>query len=145
MDDIRNESHPSVPSVPSDNTTLTDILDAFDEGGFDHAIEVGEDATLICRTCGYTDAPSHFSMHTMRRLEGASDPDDMMAVIGVECPVCQSKAAVILQYGPMAPAEHAVVLHDVHDERDVTASPRDMAPFEAVDPDAAGPSTPNAA
>jgi hypothetical protein len=43
-------------------------------------------------------------------MEGASDPDDMLAVMGVTCPTCGDKAALVVAYGPNAGAADADVL-----------------------------------
>ena len=38
----------------------------------------------------------------LRRLEGASDPDDMLAVVAVECANCGLRGSLVLNYGPTA-------------------------------------------
>lgn len=40
-------------------------------------------------------------MHSHRRLEGASDPDDMVAIVAISCPVCATQGTLSPQYGPM--------------------------------------------
>ena len=49
-------------------------------------------------------------MREIRRLEGASDPDDMLAVVALECPVCSMKGTIVLHFGPEASAEELDVL-----------------------------------
>lgn len=44
------------------------------------------------------------------RLEGASDPGDMAAVVAVTCPHCSSKDVLVLRYGPEASEADADVL-----------------------------------
>ena len=46
----------------------------------------------------------------LRRLEGASDPDDMLAVLALECPNCGLRGSLVLNYGPTATEEDAAVL-----------------------------------
>jgi hypothetical protein len=46
----------------------------------------------------------------IRRTEGASDPDDMLAVVALTCPRCQTRAAAVLGYGPEAAEDDADVL-----------------------------------
>lgn len=72
-------------------------------------------------------------MHSMRRLEGASDPDDMMAVAAVTCPVCRIDGVLVLSYGPAASAEHADVLLGLRDERGAGQTPPDAATGETID------------
>ena len=44
------------------------------------------------------------------RLEGASDPADMMMVVPTTCPECGARGSLILHYGPAASAEEADVM-----------------------------------
>ena len=44
-----------------------------------------------------------------RRLEGASDPDDMISVVAVTCPRCGTGGTLVLKYGPTAPENEAAV------------------------------------
>jgi hypothetical protein len=46
----------------------------------------------------------------LRRLEGASDPDDMLAVVAVECRNCGLRGSLVLNYGPTATEEDEAVL-----------------------------------
>src|SRR5436305_7400193 len=100
----------SVSGAPSDNTTLVQVLDAFAAEGFDGTMVVTEDGLLRCTTCREEIDPSSAEVEAWRRLEGASDPDDMMAVVALVCPNCGSHAAVVLTYGPEAPPADASVL-----------------------------------
>ena len=46
----------------------------------------------------------------LRRLEGASDPDDMLVLAAVVCPQCSTRGFLVLNYGPSASAEDAAIL-----------------------------------
>jgi hypothetical protein len=46
----------------------------------------------------------------LARVEGASDPDDMAAVVAVTCPRCSARATLVVKYGPEASAADADVL-----------------------------------
>jgi hypothetical protein len=61
---------------------------------------------------------------TLRRLEGASDPDDLVAVVGLVCPVCGARIAAVLHYGPTASAAEADVLAALDCNRDSTGAGR---------------------
>ena len=100
----------AVPGAPSDNTTLTQVLDAFAADGFDGSMVVTDEARLRCTTCRTEHDPSSLEVDVWRRMEGASDPDDMLAVCGVVCPSCGSRASVVLNYGPEADGSDAEVL-----------------------------------
>jgi hypothetical protein len=99
-----------IAGVPSDNTTLLEILDEFAVKGYGGSMWVAENGKLRCEGCHAEFEPSDLYVHELRRLEGASDPDDMLAVVAVECPVCGLKGTVVLHYGPEASAEEGEVL-----------------------------------
>jgi hypothetical protein len=48
--------------------------------------------------------------HRLYRLEGASDPDDMVAVAALRCPSCKTRGTLVLSYGPETSAVDADVL-----------------------------------
>ena len=108
-----------IPGVPSDNTTLLEVLDELATAGFTATMWVTGDGKLRCEGCRHELDPSAVKVHEFRRLEGASDPDDMLVVAAVECPDCGLKGSVVLHFGPEASAEEVDVLR--HLER---AEPR---------------------
>jgi hypothetical protein len=108
--------------VPSDNTTLTAVLDDFASAGYVGQFEVLSESAIGCVACQEESAPADFAMAGLRRLEGASDPDDMMSVVALACPRCGVLGTLVLGYGPAASAEEAGVskqLRDQHREGDV--------------------------
>jgi hypothetical protein len=46
----------------------------------------------------------------LRRIEGASDPADMIAIAAVKCPNCGTKGTAVLGFGPEADEDDAEVL-----------------------------------
>jgi hypothetical protein len=68
---------------------------------------------LRCEGCGAELEPSGVRVHELRRLEGASDPDDMIAVVAVECGVCNMKGTLVLHYGPEASPEEMSALMEL--------------------------------
>jgi hypothetical protein len=103
--------------VPSDNTTLTAVLAEYEAAGYDGQFEVISEAAIACVTCGEESDPADFAMTGLRRLEGASDPDDMLSVVAVSCPRCKTLGALVLGYGPNASADEATVGKRLRDER----------------------------
>jgi hypothetical protein len=57
------------------------------------------------------------TLERLHRLEGASDPADMLAIVGLRCPNCKTLGTVVLNYGPESPLEDADVLLALDDER----------------------------
>ena len=124
-----------------DPSSLTAILAIFEEEGFAGQFAVREAGALTCLSCRTDGQARDFAMSALRRTEGASDPADMAAVVGLTCPNCGNKGTVALQYGPEASPEEAEVLLALDDERagdgvivdpavgpdTLTASPNDSA------------------
>ena len=95
----------SVPGAPSDNTTLTAILASLDDDGFGAQFVVREGAEIECLECRNISPASSFVARRSRRLEGASDPDDMVHVVASTCPVCKAGGTIVLTYGVNASPE----------------------------------------
>ncbi|MFT3855164.1 MAG: hypothetical protein QM733_20885 [Ilumatobacteraceae bacterium] len=112
-------------------TTLRGVLDAYADAGFSGSFTVMERAQLECHACGATFDASSASMSSLRRMEGASDPDDMLAVVAITCPRCAAQGTVVLGYGPNATAEDGDVLQALRDDRPGDQLPGNSAPGEA--------------
>jgi hypothetical protein len=117
-------------SLPDDNTTLTEVLALYADGGFTGIFSVSPEGLVECGTCGEESEPAAVPMHSLRRLEGASDPADMLAVAAVTCPSCNTRGTVTMMYGPMATPEESIVMSSLHDSRDDSLAPPDSAPDE---------------
>lgn len=108
---------PLVMETPSDHTTLTEVIDGYRAAGFDRDFWAEENARIRCNHCDSVLAAGRFIIHSLRRLEGASDPDDMVAVVASTCPACQSNGTLVLGYGPMSSRTDADVLVALQDHR----------------------------
>ena len=69
-----------------------------------------EGGLVRCESCGSTVGAGDVQVDSISRVEGASDPDEMAAVVAVTCPSCGARAALVLTYGPEASAADADVL-----------------------------------
>jgi hypothetical protein len=65
---------------------------------------------VVCGTCGSVLRPADLLVHRLRRLEGASDPDDMLAVVGASCRGCGTDGTLVLGYGPAGDPDDGAVL-----------------------------------
>lgn len=115
-----------------DGSTLTEVLEAYSNGGFGSSFTVLEDGCIECLTCHSTHDASRLKMSSLRRLEGESDPSDMMAIVALTCPSCDAQGTIVLGYGPTASAEDADVLLRLQDFRHDGAAPGNSAPGEAA-------------
>jgi hypothetical protein len=100
-----------VAGAPSDNTSLVVILRGLRGEGFGADFRpVGADGDVRCGACGTTSPAGSFGERSERRLEGASDPADMMLVVAGTCPACAARGVMTLSYGPEAGEADAAVV-----------------------------------
>lgn len=101
--------------APSDNTTMTGILRELGALGFDADFRLESLARLRCPRCGMVS--NEMALDEIRRLEGATDPADMAAVLAVRCPSCGCRGTSIVRYGPEASADEAAMVRRLNDRR----------------------------
>jgi len=89
-----------IPGVPSDNTSLLEVLETFRAEGYDGTLWVASNGNIRCEGCDTEIPPEDVRVHEIRRLEGASDPDDMLAVVAGECSTCGKKGTLVVHFGP---------------------------------------------
>jgi hypothetical protein len=121
--------------VPSDNTTLVDVMDRYQAAGFDAQFVAADGGVIHCYACGANSRPEDAELVSLRRMEGASDPADMMAVVALRCPACNSGGVLALGYGPESSAEDADLLVRLEDLRgsEKPNVPADAAPGEVAE------------
>ena len=132
---INHESNLTTPAncTPSDNTTMTEVIDDYRKAGFASDFFAEDGAIVRCGRCSSTLDARRLAMHSIRRLEGASDPADMTVIAATSCPVCRADGTIVLGYGPMSSATDADVLMAMQDCRDDDVLPPDSAPGESGD------------
>jgi hypothetical protein len=96
--------------VARDASTLLDVIASFEGAGYRSQFVVRAEGRLSCVVCHREFAGSAAEVRAVRRLEGASDPDDMLAVAAIACPACASLGTVVLGYGPASSPEDIAVL-----------------------------------
>ena len=57
------------------------------------------------------------TLHHLERLEGDSDPSEMLAVCAVACPTCGIRGTLVLTFGPESTREDDEVLELLDDAR----------------------------
>ena len=106
----------SITPEPSDNTTLTAILDSYASRGYGGQFSVVDDG-VRCAACGNVSEPEAVALDALHRLEGASDPADMAAVLALVCPICDVKGTLVVMFGPEASAAEARLLQRAQNHR----------------------------
>jgi hypothetical protein len=118
---------------PDDHTTLTSVVEGYRRAGVTADFFAGDDGTVTCGSCTSTVDASQMSVFSRRRLEGASDPADMMTVVVSRCPACGAEGTMVLGFGPMASAVDGEVSQRLQDRRGDDSLPPDAAPDEMPD------------
>ena len=93
-----------------DPSSIAEIVAEFENEGFSGQFHPCPGGLLECLTCREITPASEATLHAVRRTEGASDPDDMSAIVALESPKCHAKGTVVLTYGPEAQSDDADVL-----------------------------------
>ena len=105
-----------IPGEGEDETIL-DVLSELESLGFTGQFMPREGGQVECITCHRLSPADDTVFRHLRRLEGASDPDDMLAVVGLACPHCSAQGTAVLGYGPEASAVDTEVLELLEDAR----------------------------
>ena len=103
--------------VAQDAQTLARALHEFEQAGFSSQYRVLEQRRVQCLTCRDELDGDEVSLESMHRLEGASDPADMLAVAAITCPHCAARGTLVLNYGPDATLEESTLLLTLKDDR----------------------------
>jgi hypothetical protein len=90
--------------------TLRAVIDDLEAAGFTGQFVPREGGRVHCVTCQHGFVAAVFPIDELRRLEGASDPDDMLAVAALSCPECSARGTLVLAYGPEASLDDSEVL-----------------------------------
>ena len=106
----RSSDHATVSHAHSGDTPLLDVVEQLEQDGIAGQFTCVEGALVKCLTCRKTMDASSLPADEMTRLEGESDPSDMMMVVPVSCPHCGAKGPLVLKFGPESSPEEADVL-----------------------------------
>lgn len=100
---------PAAHANPTD-TPLTAVLAQLAEQGYRGQFKVLPGGRVECLSCHGSDEAWRYRADEVTRLEGASDPDDMVMVAPLCCRDCDTPGTLVLSYGPESAPEDADVL-----------------------------------
>jgi len=100
---------------PASNITLAELLGAFEAEGYSTQMAVRPAGYVLCMGCQMESEASEMQVDAMERMEGASDPDDMLAVFALVCPLCRSQGTLVVGYGADTSLDDADVLAQLGD------------------------------
>jgi hypothetical protein len=95
---------------PFDGLTINESTQAFEEAGYLTQFAPRDGALVRCFACHSDSHAEDVVLDMIKRTEGASDPDDMVAIGAVRCPLCSARGTLILKYGPDSDLEDEQVL-----------------------------------
>jgi hypothetical protein len=90
--------------------TLLDVLARYTRQGWSSQFAARSGGTVECESCRHRMPADDVPVLELARLEGASDPDDMLAVVAIECANCGLRGSLVLNYGPTATEDDVAVL-----------------------------------
>jgi hypothetical protein len=97
-------------ATPTNPSTLAELLAGFEVEGYRGQMAARPDGFVLCTACHQESPAEEIRVDGLERMEGASDPADMLAVVAVVCPRCGTPGTLVLGYGPEADADDAEVL-----------------------------------
>lgn len=103
------DERPGTSEMPAD-PSLVAVLAELDADGWSGQTMPLEGGRIRCLTCREEFGAEQVSADHVRRLEGASDPGDMVIVVPVTCPNCATQAVLVAHFGPDASPEDSDVV-----------------------------------
>jgi hypothetical protein len=101
---------PTDPGYVSDARSLGEILAMYEGQGFTAQFGTRPGGHIVCFSCHYEGPAEDFELASLSRTEGASDPDDMLAVAALRCAKCGVDGTLVMGYGPEASEDDVEVL-----------------------------------
>jgi hypothetical protein len=97
--------------------SLLGILATFRDEGFVYDFRPRPGGMVECGHCHTAHSADALALHHLERLEGDSDPSEMLAVCAVACPTCGTRGTLVLTFGPESTREDDEVLELLDDAR----------------------------
>jgi hypothetical protein len=113
---------------PSDPTSLTEVIAGYVRDGYEVSYFVTDEG-LRCPD-GSVAPVERVTIHSLHRLEGASDPADEVDVAAIDVPGC-GLGTVVLRHGADASPAEADLLATARDRRGAAGVPRDTPTSES--------------
>ncbi len=91
---------------------LTDVIRDLEADGYPPLLTSRPGGLVRCATCGVETPAGEWTIEAIHRLEGESDPEEEVIVLGMVGPdsPCGCRGSLVLGYGPGSSAEDRAVL-----------------------------------
>lgn len=93
-----------------DATPLGEVVAGFEAEGYRGQMAARPGGFIMCFSCHQETDAGDMQLDHLERIEGVSDPADMLVVAAFTCPVCGAQGTAVLTYGPDADPDDAEVL-----------------------------------
>jgi len=113
-----------LPNAAQDAQTIAEAIRALEADVYTAQFRAVEGGKVECFTCHETSPASALAVEKLARLEGPTDPSDMVALAAVTCPRCEARGTLLLGYGPDSTLEDAEALQALGDVRQGSGVPR---------------------
>ncbi len=90
--------------------SIADALNEYEARGYTGQFIAQPGGILECTVCGTASRADAMHRRSRRRVEGASDPDDMCEIDALICPSCNAKGTAVFAYGTRASREESEVM-----------------------------------
>jgi hypothetical protein len=116
-DEGRNGGDDPPPNAAQGAQTIADVIRALEADGYAGQFRAVEGGNVECFTCREISPAATVAVAKMERLEGPTDPADMLAVAAISCPQCSARGTLLLGYGPDSTLEDAEALEALGNAR----------------------------
>jgi hypothetical protein len=100
----------AVPTNNPSDSSLMAVLADLDRAGWAGQFMALEGGDVRCLSCRGEFPATTIEADEARRLEGASDPADMLIVVPLACPHCATNGVLVAHFGADASPEDADVV-----------------------------------
>ena len=97
--------------------SLLEVLAELRAEGFTYEFHSRPGGIVECGQCHAPHRADTLELLRFERLEGDSDPSEMLAVCAVSCPSCGIRGSLVLTFGPESTREDDEVLELLDDVR----------------------------
>lgn len=97
--------------------SLLGILETLRDDGYTGEFHARPGGLVECGHCHAPHPANALELHRLERLEGDSDPAEMLAVCAVACPSCGTRGTLVLTFGPESTREDDEVMELLDDAR----------------------------
>lgn len=97
--------------------TLEDFLSGYAREGYGSSFVKRPEGHLLCSSCQQSVLAHRIGLHSLRRVEGVSDPADMGIVAALQCPECGARGTATFCFGPQCPPEDGLILRAFDNQR----------------------------